>query len=140
MLPCITGCCRPCVGCQGRLFRSRLVCSIPQGTDCTTVVKVNVVTLSPSAGLVGPEIIAAHGLAVMTTEAPAQPSAGLDDQREAGGPVVAGAAVETNAVAVLASDDAEAIVLDLVQPQRARGWALGLASLLPWGTVLYLYL
>jgi hypothetical protein len=35
------------------------------------------------------------------------------------GQVVAGAAVEPDAVAVLARDDAEAVVLDLVQPRVA---------------------
>src|SRR5437764_8694308 len=39
-----------------------------------------------------------------------------DDQREAVGQVVAGAAVEPHALAILARDDAETIVLDLVHP------------------------
>jgi hypothetical protein len=43
----------------------------------------------------------------------------LGDQREAVGQVVAGAAVEPDAVAVLARDDAEAVVLDLMQRRVA---------------------
>ena len=45
----------------------------------------------------------------------------LDDQREAVGQVIAGAAVELHPCAILSGDDAEAVVLDLVQPQRAGG-------------------
>jgi hypothetical protein len=40
-------------------------------------------------------------------------------QREPIGQVIAGEAVEPHAVAVLARDDAEAVVLDLVQPRVA---------------------
>jgi hypothetical protein len=47
----------------------------------------------------------------------------LDDQREAVGQVVARSAVEPHAVAVLAGDDAETVVLDLVQP-RSACWRL----------------
>jgi hypothetical protein len=43
----------------------------------------------------------------------------LDDQREAIGQVIAGAAIEPHAVAILAGDDAEAVVLDFVQPSLA---------------------
>jgi hypothetical protein len=46
----------------------------------------------------------------------------FDDQREPVGQVVAGAAVAANAAAVLAGDDAEAVVFDLVQPRVAGGW------------------
>jgi hypothetical protein len=51
----------------------------------------------------------------------------LDDQREAVGQVVAGAAVEPHSRSVLTGNDTEAIVLDLVQPgpARARFWGLG---------------
>ena len=52
----------------------------------------------------------------------------VDDQREPVGQVVAGAAVEANAVAVLAGDDAEAVVFDLVQPRLAGRRLRGL----PW--------
>ena len=43
------------------------------------------------------------------------------DQREPVGQVIAGAAVEAHAAAVLARDHAEAVVLDLVQPCVAGG-------------------
>jgi len=46
----------------------------------------------------------------------AYPCQSFHDQREAVCEVIAGAAVEPHAVAVLAGDDAEAVVLDLVQP------------------------
>ena len=55
----------------------------------------------------------------MMQERDAQPGQRLHDQREPVGQVVAGAAVEPDAVAVLAGDDAEAVVLDLVQPRVA---------------------
>jgi hypothetical protein len=44
----------------------------------------------------------------------------LDDERESVGQVVARAAVEFHPFAVLARDDAEAVVLDFVQPLLAR--------------------
>ena len=68
-------------------------------------------------------VAAAHRLAVDDAGARAQTGQRLDDQREAIGQVVAGAAVEPHAVAVLARDDAEAVVLDLVQP-RVAAWRL----------------
>ena len=40
----------------------------------------------------------------------------IDDQRKAMRKVVARAAIEPHPIAVFASDDAETIVLDLVQP------------------------
>ena len=49
-----------------------------------------------------------------------RPGERLDDQREAASQVIAGAAVEPHAVAILACDDAEAIVLDFMQPQARR--------------------
>src|SRR5262249_22464090 len=45
----------------------------------------------------------------------------LDNQREAMGEVVAGTAVEPHLCALLAGNDAEAVVFDLVQPLAARG-------------------
>jgi hypothetical protein len=59
---------------------------------------------------------AAHRLPVDDARPSAQPHQRLDDQAEAIGQVVAGAAIESDTVAVLAGDDAEAVVLDLVQP------------------------
>ena len=43
----------------------------------------------------------------------------LDDQREAAGEVIAGPDVEPHLRALLAGNDAEAVVLDLVQPLAA---------------------
>jgi hypothetical protein len=42
----------------------------------------------------------------------------LDNQRKASGQVVSGAAVELYALAHLSGDNAEAVLLDLVQPPR----------------------
>ena len=47
------------------------------------------------------------------------------NQPEVVGQVVAGTAVEPDAAAVLAGDDAASVVFDLVQPAQAHGWALG---------------
>jgi hypothetical protein len=52
-----------------------------------------------------------------------QPRQRPNDEREAISQAVAGAAVEPDAVAILAGDDAEAIVFDLVNP-RVPGWRL----------------
>src|SRR5262245_21149844 len=49
----------------------------------------------------------------------------LHDQREPMCQVVAWAAVQTHAVAVLASDDAVAVMLDFMQPRLASGWGRG---------------
>jgi hypothetical protein len=59
-------------------------------------------------------VAAAHRLAVDDRGASAQPRHRLDDQQEAVREVVPRAAVEPHAVAVLAHDDAEAVVFDLV--------------------------
>src|SRR5262249_44512789 len=64
-------------------------------------------------------VIAGNSLAVDDTRARAQAGERLDDQREAVGQVIAGAAVEPHALAVLARDDAETIVLNLVHPRIA---------------------
>jgi hypothetical protein len=56
-----------------------------------------------------------------------QPRQRLDDQREAVREVVPWSAVEPHAHTLLAGDDAEAVVFDLVQPPspsgRLGGWA-----------------
>jgi hypothetical protein len=52
----------------------------------------------------------------------------LGNQREAVREVIAGAAVEPHAVAILACDNPEAIVLDFVQPQVAGGQLVGLCG------------
>jgi hypothetical protein len=61
--------------------------------------------------------------AVDNAGARTQPGKGINDQREATGEVVAGAAIEPHPLAVLAGNDAEAVVLDFVQP-LAAGWQL----------------
>jgi hypothetical protein len=66
-------------------------------------------------------VVAGDSFVVDDAGARAQPR--LDDQREAVGQVVARSAVEPHAVAVLAGDDAETVVLDLVQP-RSACWRL----------------
>ena len=55
----------------------------------------------------------------------AQAGQRLDDQREAASEIIARTAIEPHPLAVLASNDAEAIVLDLVQPLAARGQLIG---------------
>src|SRR5690348_14120911 len=50
----------------------------------------------------------------------AQAGERLDDQRKAAREVIAGTAIEPYPPVALAGDDAEAIVLDLVQPLAAR--------------------
>jgi hypothetical protein len=47
-------------------------------------------------------------------------------KREAASHVIAGAAVEPHAVAILACDNPEAIVLNFMQPQVAGGQLVGL--------------
>jgi hypothetical protein len=54
-----------------------------------------------------------------------QPRHRLDDQREAFGQIVARAAIEPHPLAVLARDDTEAVVLDLMKPKRSRRRAWG---------------
>jgi hypothetical protein len=61
-------------------------------------------------------IVTHNGLAVDDAGARPQASQRLDDQWEAAGEVLAGTAIEPHAVAILARDDAETIVLDLVDP------------------------
>jgi hypothetical protein len=65
-------------------------------------------------------IVAAHRLAIEDTRPGTQVSQRLDNQLEAVGQVVAGAAVEPHLGAVLARDEAESVVLDFMQPQPAR--------------------
>jgi hypothetical protein len=60
-----------------------------------------------------------HTASPSMTQERAQAGERLHDQRETVGQVVAGAAVEPHSLAVLAGDDAEAVVLDLVQPRVA---------------------
>src|SRR5262249_60065453 len=67
--------------------------------------------------------LAGYRLAVDDAGSRAQPSHGFDNQGKTVGEIVAGAAVEPHTVAVLASDNAKSVVLDLVQPSLA-GWRL----------------
>src|SRR5215831_18423881 len=61
-------------------------------------------------------VIAGDSFAVDNARARAQTSQRLDDQREAAGEVIAGPAVEPHPLTILAGDDSESIVLDLMQP------------------------
>ena len=64
-----------------------------------------------------PVVIARDSFPVDDAGARAQAGERLSNQREARGEVIAGAAVEPHAVAILACDNPEAIVLDFMQPQ-----------------------
>src|SRR5262245_9619796 len=59
---------------------------------------------------------ASNRLPIDDAGARAQADERLDDQREAAGEVVAGTAVEPHPLPILARDDSESIVLNLVQP------------------------
>jgi hypothetical protein len=63
-----------------------------------------------------PVVIARDGFPIDDARARAQANQSLHDQREAMGEIIAGAAVEPHAVAILASDDAKSVVLYFVQP------------------------
>jgi hypothetical protein len=73
-------------------------------------------------------IVAAHRLAVDDAGARAQAGEGLDNQREAVGQVISRAAIEPHPRAVLAGHDAEAVMLDFVNPQRTRRQRIGLGG------------
>src|SRR5262245_384222 len=64
-------------------------------------------------------VIAGDSFAVDDAGARAQAAQRLNDQREATGEVIAGTAIEPHQRANLAGNDAEAVVLDLVQPIAA---------------------
>jgi hypothetical protein len=64
-------------------------------------------------------VIASDSFAIDDARARAQACQGLDDQREAVGEVVARTAVEPHLRASLAGNEAEAVMLDLVQPLAA---------------------
>src|SRR5262249_44497889 len=70
-------------------------------------------------------VVAGHRLAVDDAGARAQACQRLDDQREATGEVIARTAVEPQLRASLAGNDAEAVVLDFVQPVAAGGQLIG---------------
>src|SRR6266566_4266049 len=64
-------------------------------------------------------IVTHNGLAVDDAWLGAQPLKRLDDPWEAVGEIVAGTAIKPHPLAILASNDPKAIVLDLVNPQPA---------------------
>src|SRR5262249_32386118 len=70
-------------------------------------------------------VIAGNSFAVDDAGARAQAGQRLDDQREATGEVVAGTAIEPHLCALLAGNDAEAVVLDFVQPLAAGRQFIG---------------
>jgi hypothetical protein len=70
-------------------------------------------------------LIAGDCLAVEDAGTRAQACQRLDDQREAVGEVIARTAVEPHLRAGLAGNDAEAIVLDFVQPLAAGRQLIG---------------
>ena len=55
----------------------------------------------------------------------AQAGERINDQREAAGEVIAGPAVEPHPLTILAGDDSESIVLNLMQPQAAGRQRVG---------------
>ena len=70
-------------------------------------------------------VITCDSFAVDNAGARAQACQRIDDQRKAMGEIVARTAVEPHLRAVLAGNDAEAVVLDLVQPLAARRQLVG---------------
>src|SRR6516225_352533 len=72
-------------------------------------------------------VIAGNSLAIDDAGARAQACQRLDDQWEAASEVVARTAIEAHSLAVLAGNDAEAVVLDLVQPLAAGRQLIGLS-------------
>jgi hypothetical protein len=67
-----------------------------------------------------------YGLAIDDEGPRPKASYGLDDQRETPSEVIAGAAVEPHADAVLAGNNAEAVMFDLMQPQQPARRRAGL--------------
>jgi hypothetical protein len=70
-------------------------------------------------------VIAGDSFAIDNAGARAQACQCLDDQREAMGEIVARTAIEPHSLAILAGDDAEAVMLDLVQPSVAGRQRVG---------------
>jgi hypothetical protein len=69
-----------------------------------------------------------HRLAVDDTRARAQAGERRDDQREAVGQVIAGPAVESHPLTILAGDDSESIVLALLVASTSVFKKLGSVS------------
>ena len=70
-------------------------------------------------------VIASDRFAIDDARARAQAGQRLDNQREAVGEIIAGAAIEPHPRPVLAGNNPKAIVLDLVQPLAAGGQLIG---------------
>ena len=70
-------------------------------------------------------VIAGDSFAIDNARARAQACQRLDDQREAMGEIVARTAIEPHLCAGLAGDNAEAVMLDLVQPIAAGRQLVG---------------
>ena len=70
-------------------------------------------------------VIASDRFAIDDARARAQAGQRLDNQREAVGEIIAGAAIEPHPRPVLAGNNPKAIVLDLVQPLAAGGQLVG---------------
>src|SRR5262249_11522406 len=70
-------------------------------------------------------VIAGDSFAVDDAGARAQPGERINDQREAAGEVIAGPAVESHPLTILAGDDSEAVMLDFVQPLAAGRQLVG---------------
>jgi hypothetical protein len=66
-------------------------------------------------------VIASHSFAIDNAGARAQPGERINDQREAMGEIVAGTAIEPHLRAILAGNDAEAVMFDLMQPLLPDG-------------------
>src|SRR5262249_15130230 len=79
-----------------------------------------------------PVVVTGDRLTVDDTGARAQAEQRLDDKRKALGQAVAWTAVEPHMIAVPARHEAKAVVLDLMQPDRPRGRAVGLRGQ-AWG-------
>ena len=70
-------------------------------------------------------VIASHRFAIDNAGARAQASQRLDDQREAVGEVVARSRIEPHALTILAADNFEAVVFNLMQPRPAGRQRVG---------------
>jgi hypothetical protein len=73
-----------------------------------------------------PVVIASDGFAIDDARPRAQAGERLGNQREAASHVIALAAVELHAVAILECDDAKSVVLDFMQPRVAERQLVGL--------------
>jgi hypothetical protein len=70
-------------------------------------------------------VIASDSFAIDNAGARAQAGERINDQREAAGEVIAGTAVEPHPLTILAGNNAEAVMLDLVQPLAAGRQLMG---------------